>query len=163
VVLQVAEESVGGDAEHVDLPPVRAAAERGPDAVVKEHPGVGLGQRLQRAEVAVVALPLAGDRGVHGMVKVVAPLRGQAVTARLPGGDQAGVVGVGFGDQDQLAVQPGGEGVHLGREFLEKVQGAVVFQRVHRVQPQPVQVVVAQPHQRVADEERAHLVGSRLV
>ena len=100
---------MGGHAEHVDLPPVRAAAERGPDAVVEEHPGVGLGQRRQRPEVAVIALPFAGDRRVHRVVEVVAPLRGQAVPARLPGGDQAGVVGVGLGDQDQLAVQPGGD------------------------------------------------------
>ena len=43
VVLQVAEETVGGDTEDVDLPPVRLAAEGGPDAVVEEHPGIGLG------------------------------------------------------------------------------------------------------------------------
>ena len=84
VILQVAEEAVSGNAEHVDLPPVRLAAEGGPVAVVKEHPGVGLGQRRQRPEVAVVALSFAGDRGVHRVVEVVAPLRGQPVAAGLP-------------------------------------------------------------------------------
>ena len=39
----------------------------------------------------------------------------------------------------------------------------MVLERVHRVQPQPVEVVVAQPHQRVADEEVPHLVGAGLV
>src|SRR5271166_1062537 len=84
VILQVTEEAVSGHAEHVDLPPVRPAAEGGPDAVVEEHPGVGLGQRRQRPEVAVVALPFAGDRRVHRVVEVVAPLRGQPVAPRLP-------------------------------------------------------------------------------
>ena len=73
---------------------------------MEEHPGVGLGQRRHRPEVAVVALPLAGDRRVHRVVEVVAPLRGEPVAARLAGGDQPGVVEVGLGDEDQLAVQP---------------------------------------------------------
>ena len=92
VVLQVAEEAVGGGAQHVHRPAVAAAAERRPAAVVEEHPGQRLGERRDRAEVAVVALPLAGERRVHGVVEVVAPLRGQPVPARLPGGDQPGVV-----------------------------------------------------------------------
>ena len=53
--------------------------------------------------------------------------------------------------------------MHLGREFLQEVQGPVVFQRVHRVQPQPVEVVIAEPHQRVADKKRAYLVRAGLV
>ena len=163
VVLQVAQEPVGGHAEHVHLPPVGAAAEGGPAAVVEEHPGVGLGQRRHRPEVAVVALPLAGDRGVHGVVEVIAPLGGQPVPARLPGGDQPGIVGVGLGDQDQLAVQQRRQRLDLGRELLQDVERAAVFQGVHRVQPQAVQVIVAQPHQRVADQERAHLVRPGLV
>jgi len=163
VVLQVAEEAVGRDAEHVHLPAVRPAPEAGPDAVVEEHLGVGLGQRGQRAEVAVVTLPFTGYRRVHRMMEVIAPLGGQPVAAGFPRGDQPGIVGVGFGDQHQLAVQPGRQRLHLGREFFEKVQGPVIFQRVHRVQPEPVQVVIPQPHQRVADQERPDLIRTRLV
>ena len=77
---------------------------------------------------------------MHGVVEVVAPLAGQPVAARLTGGDQPGIVGVGLGDQDQFAVQQRREGQDLAREFLQEVQRAVVFQRVHGVQPQAVQV-----------------------
>jgi hypothetical protein len=163
VILQVAEEAVGGHPEHVDVPPMAPAAEGGPAAVVEEHPGVGLRQRRKRSEVAVVALPFAGDGRVHCVVEVVTPLRGEPVAARLAGGDQLGIVGVGLGDQHELAVQPGRQGLHLGRELFEDVQRPAVLDRVHRVQPQPVEVIVAQPHQCVADDERAHLVRARLV
>ena len=40
---------------------------------------------------------------------------------------------------------------------------AGVHQRVHGVEAEPVEVVVPQPHPGVIDDERAHLVGSRLV
>ena len=83
---------MGRDPEHVDLPPMRAAAEAGPDAVVDEHLGQGLGERGERPEVAVVALPLAGDDRVDRVVEVVAPLGGQPVPARLTGCDQPRVV-----------------------------------------------------------------------
>ena len=39
----------------------------------------------------------------------------------------------------------------------------MVDQRVDGVQPEPVDVVVVQPHQRVVDDEVAHLVGLRTV
>ena len=76
-------------------------------------------------------------------MEVIAPLRGQPVAARLAGGDQPGIVEVGLGDQDQLPVQQRGEGLDLSRELFGEVQRPVVFQCVHRVQAQPVQVVVA--------------------
>jgi len=59
----------------------------------------GFRESRHRAEVGVVALPLAGDRGVHGVVEVVAPLRVDPIAAGRAGGDDAGVVGVGLGDQ----------------------------------------------------------------
>ena len=54
----------------------------------------GLGERLHRTEVAVVALAFARDRGVDGVVDVVVPLRRQTETAGLPGGHQPRVVQV---------------------------------------------------------------------
>ena len=130
---------------------------------MEEHPGHRVGQRRHRPEVGVVALALPGDRRVHRVVEVVAPLRGQPVPARLPRGDQPGVVQVGLGDQHQVPVQQRGQRLHLRGELLKEMQRPVVLERVHRVQPQPVQVVVTQPHQRVLDQERAHLVRARLV
>ena len=64
-------------------------------------------QALQRAEVAVVALPLAGEQRVQGVVHVVVPLGLQAVAAGLARGDQPRVVEVGLGDQRQRPAQVG--------------------------------------------------------
>ena len=49
--------------------------------------------------------------------------------------------------------------VDLLGQLLEQVGGPLVDQRVHGVEPQPVDVDVAQPHQRVVDDVAAHLVG----
>ena len=67
----------------VDGRAVVAAAERRVGAVVEEAALADLGQRLERLEVGVVAGRLAGQRDVHGVVEVVAPLRVEAVAAGL--------------------------------------------------------------------------------
>ena len=102
-------------------------------------------------EVGVVALGLAGERGVQAVVDVVAPLGVQPVAAGLARGDQPRVVEVGLGDQRQRPAQVRRQRLHLDRQLLQQVRGAVVVQRVHGVEPQPVDVEVAQPHQRVVD------------
>ena len=48
-------------------------------------------------------------------------------------------------------------GIRLLGELLQDVLRRVVDERVHGVEPEPVDVVVAQPHQRVVDDVAAHL------
>lgn len=129
-------------------------------AVVEEATGQRLGDRRERGprEVRVVALRFTGHRGVQGMVEVVVPLRVQPQAALRAGGDHTRVVQVGLGDQEQRPARLGGQRVDGGRQFLQEVARARVLQRVHRVQPQPVDPVLAQPRQRAAQQERAHLV-----
>ena len=111
-------------------------------------PGVG--------EVGVVALRLAGQRGVQAVVDVVGPLGVQPDAARPPG--PAGctvrrVVAVGLGDQRQRPAELRGEGVDLASTAPPAAcSGPVVVQRVHGVQPQRVDVEVAQPLQGVVDD-----------
>jgi hypothetical protein len=73
------------------------------------------------------------------------------------------VVQVALGDQGERASYGGRQRVDLGRELLEHVGRRLVGERVHGVEPQPVDVVVAQPHQRVVDDPPAYLVGVRVV
>ena len=47
----------------------------------------------------------------------------------------------------------------LERELLEEVQRGAVVDRVHRVQAEAVEMVVAEPHAGVVAEEAAHLVA----
>ena len=79
-----------------DVPP---SAERRVGARVEIATLQRGGQGLQRPEVAVVALPFTGYRGVDGVVDVVVPLGGHPETALFAGRDQPGVVHVALGDQ----------------------------------------------------------------
>ena len=76
-------------------------AERRVGPVVEEPPLAHLRQRAQRLEVGVVAVRLAGERHVQGVVEVVAPLRVEPVAAGLARRHQDRVVEVGLGDQGE--------------------------------------------------------------
>ena len=141
----------------VDRHAVVAAAERAVGAVVEEAALAHLGQRAERLEVGVVAGGLAGERHVHRVVEVVAPLGVQSEAAGLARGDQARVVEVGLRDQRQRPALVRRHRGHLDRHLLEQVQLGLVVQRVHGVQPQPVDVVVGEPHPHVVEDQPAHL------
>ena len=91
-------------------------------------------------------------------MEVVVPLGGQAVAAALPRGDQPWVVEIRLGNQRQRPAQGRAQDPGLDREVLEDVDGTIVLQRVHRVQPKPVHVEVAEPHRRVVEDVAPHLV-----
>ena len=74
------------------------------------------------AEVGVVALPLAGQRDVQGVVDVVVPLGVEPVAAGLARGDQPRVVEVGLGDQRQRPAEVGRQRLDLDRQLLEQVR-----------------------------------------
>src|SRR4051812_28802249 len=97
VVLEIAEEArsryVRSRRAPVGLPPELRVA-----AVVDVRLTEGGGDVGQRSEIGVVPLALAGERGVHGVVEVVAPLRVEAVAAVVACPYQARVVAVALGD-----------------------------------------------------------------
>ena len=105
----------------VDRYAVVAPPERGVDAVVEEAALAHLAQGRERLEVGVVALRLAGQRDVDGVVEVVAPLRVEAVAAGLPGRDQYRVVEIRLRDQGQRASLVGRQGGHFYGHLLEQV------------------------------------------
>ncbi len=116
-----------------------------------------LAERGERLEVGVVAAGLAGQRDVQGVVEVVAPLGVEAEPADLAGQHHQGVVEVGLRDQRERAAQVGGERGHLDAELLEQVDVGLVGERVHGVEPESVDVEVAQPGQRAVEDVAAHL------
>ena len=103
VVLAGDDEAPGRHLVGVDRMAVVAVAERGERPVVEEAALDHLRQRRQRLEVGVVAVGLAGQRHVHGVVEVVAPLRVQPVAAGLARGDELRVVEVALRDQGRVA------------------------------------------------------------
>ncbi len=94
-------------------------------------------------------------------MEVVAPLPCQAVPVGVPGVQQARVVQVRFRDHGDRPAGFGGHGVAQGTEVLQEVDGALVLEGVHGVEPQPVHVVVPEPHGRVVQDVAADLVRAR--
>ena len=121
VVLVADHQPPGRHRRGVDRDAVVALAERGEGAVVEEAALADLRQRRERLEVGVVALGLAGQRHVHRVVEVVAPLRVQPVAARLARRHQHRVVQVGLGDQGQRPTDVRRERSDLDGQLLEQV------------------------------------------
>jgi len=94
------------------------------------------------------------------VMPVVRPRRIEAVPARIAGAHQARVVGVSFGEQQHRPVQRRRRSMHFGGQLLEDVLWRIVDDRVHRVQTQAVDVVIANPHQRVVHNEATNLVAA---
>ena len=101
------------------------------------------GEALERAVAGVVAVPLACEEDVQLVMELVRPLR--VVAPRL---DRTQVAGLGLGD-DQRRPGPLGQ---LGQD----VAGRVVEDGVGRVEPEPVDAVVAHPQLGVLDRPLAH-------
>ena len=112
-------------------------------------------------EVGVVAVRLAGQRHVQRVVHVVVPLGRHPATALGRGGDHHGVVEVALGDEVERSAELGRQRGHLVGQLGEEVRPGVVVERVHGVEAQRVDVEVAEPAQRVVDEEAAHLGRAR--
>ena len=92
-------------------------------------------------------------------MEIVGPLRGEAEAVRLDGADDARIVEIALGDQRQPLSQLRRQVADRAREVLEERHRALVVDRMHRVEPQAVDVVMAQPAERIVDEEAPHLVG----
>ena len=138
-------------------------------AVVDEDLAVRLVERLDRTEVDVVAVPLAREVRVERVVHVVGPLGGHAEPRRsrggalADGGDGRGLVEVGLRDEGQRPAELLGESRRPRRKLREEVDGGVVDEGVHRIEPQRVDVEVLEPAQGVVDDEVAHSAAAGLV
>ena len=159
VVLDACHEPPGRGDVGPDRPAVMPAAEAGVAPVVEEAAGEYLGQRGQRREIRVVAGGLVGHRHVYRVMDIVVPGRSEPRSARLPRCEERRIVQVRFRDQRQRPAQMGRQRIGLDRELLQDRHGARIPQGVHRVQSQPVDVVVREPHVRVIQDVAAHLVG----
>jgi hypothetical protein len=102
---------------------------------------VGLGEVADRAELLVVAAAVPGQQHPQRVVEVVGPDGVAAPTAALVGAHDLGVVHAGFSDHERARV----DGVDAGVQRLDNVHGARVEDRVDGVEPQPVEVEVADP------------------
>ena len=112
------------------------------------------GQLVERAVViGVVAAVLVAGRRVYGVVEIVDPDGVESKTALAHRADVSGIVLVRLGDQDDA---PFGAGARGRGELLEDVARRMVEDRECGVEPQPVDVVLAQPGAGIVDDEAPH-------
>ena len=138
---------------------------------------VDAAEGLRSREIRVVALGLAGDPRVQGVMNVVRPLGGHAEAGHaerrfgVRGCDDSSVVEIRLGHQRQGAAESLRElsdGIgQFGQQVRVRIDGGgavgVVADLVDGVQPQRVDVEVCQPAQGGVDDERAHLLAAGLV
>ena len=96
-------------------------------------------------------VPIVGPRGVH------------PEAAELGRPHEAGVVEVAFRHQEQGPADRGSQDVDLVGQLFEDVARGLIEDGVHRVETEPVAVVIPQPHQGVVEHEAAHLEAARPV
>ncbi len=113
-----------------------------------------LRHRGERAELRVVALAVAGQQHPQRVVEVVGPDAVAAVAA-----DHLRVVEAGLGDHDRARI----DRVHPAADRGHEVLGVGVHDRVDRVQPQAVDVEVADPLLRALEHPLADRVGVAVV
>ncbi len=140
-----------------------AVAIRRPGAVV--HPCVAerFREQVEAPEVLVVPRLLAGEHGMQRVVPLVRPDCVDAVPARVAAANDARVVAIALGQDEQRAAGCRRQRVDLDGECFEQVHRGVVGDGMYRIEPQSVDVIVAQPHQRVVDHVVANFVASGAV
>ena len=140
-----------------------------PTAVARILPGVdkpllvALRQLPQRSEVGIVAIPLSREQRVQGIVEIVRPDGVHPVPAAASLSNQARIVVRAL--SNQVDVPPGFHcrGGNPVSEFLnERVRGVVQYS-VYRVEPQGVDMALAQPPKRILDKVMPNAVASRAV
>ncbi len=94
-------------------------------------------------------------------MKIVAPHRVQSAAAVACRSGIARIVFVGLGDHIDRAPQFAGQRLHPLLDLGEDVLRRIVFDGLHRIQPQAVEVILANPVQRVLHYVAAHMLAAR--
>ncbi len=130
-----------------------APAKRGILAGIDESFAISFNELREFAVVSVVAAALAGKQRAQAMMKIVVPLarRGRSRRARAAR-TQARVVVGAFGDQKNFAVEPLRRSMNLIGQFFEKSNRRMIENRVHRVEPQRIDMTIDDPVKRVLNE-----------
>ena len=95
------------------------------------------------------------------MVEVIAPHRVQSTAAVSRHSGVARIVFVGLGDHVDRAPQFAGQRLHPLLDLREDVLRRIVFDGLHRIQPQAVEVILPNPVQRVLHYVAAHMFAAR--
>src|SRR5712671_1402972 len=135
----------------------------GVTAVVNPSLPERLGKIGDRSEIGIIAGALRGQNSIQRVMEIVTPLRTQAVTTEFGSPHELRIVEVAFGDQYEAAAAFLFEQRDFAGKLLEKMDRRQVNDCVHRIDPQSIEMIIAQPHERVVAEEAAHFVAATFV
>src|SRR6266849_2897632 len=120
-------------------------------------------QVLHVAEILVVSRVFPGEQRMHGVMKIVAPLRCHLESALAPPTQDASVIQIAFSNHRNVSPNPRGERVYFRRQLRKKRKRAGIKNSVNGVEPQRVDVKILEPVEGVIDEVTANLIAVRTV
>src|ERR1700689_421072 len=97
------------------------------------------------------------------VVKVVAPLSINAITPGLRRRYDPGIVQVTLGNKDQMTAGMSLECPDFTRKLFQEMDRGRIEDGMDRVDAQAIEVIIAEPHERVVAEKAAHLSTVRAV
>src|SRR5579864_1611088 len=115
------------------------------------------------AEIGVIAGCFAGEKRVHGVMKIIAPLRGQFVSALFAGQQDSRVVQIALGYHVEVASEPFPLKLNLFLKLRQNMPCAKVVDTVNGVEPQNIDVVLFEPENRILDKKLTHRSALRAV
>src|SRR3989337_2665343 len=105
-------------------------------------------------EVPVIALLLACQERMQGMMEVVIPLGIQAIAAYLPGIDDPDIVQIALRNHIDFSAQHFRLSVHRFPEFFQEVSRAEIEYPMDRIDPKGIDMILRDPVEGIRSEER---------
>src|SRR5579871_5864612 len=122
-----------------------------------------LGEISYCAKVGIITSTLPCQDRMQRMMEIIAPLRVDPIAAEFARFHDPGVIEVAFGDQYQPPAKLTLQSSDFARELFKEMDCRRIDHRVHRVDPQPIKMIIAQPHQRVVAKQPAHFVAAAFI
>src|SRR5215469_1015484 len=117
---------------------------------------------LGPAKILVVTLVFVSQKDVERMMKVVAPDGIEAVAVLSLAGI-ASVILVGLGNHAHRAAKLARKLINVLLDVRNDVQRRIVLDGLYGIEPQTVEVIFANPAERVLDDEAANVLAARLI
>src|SRR5277367_6750104 len=132
-------------------------------AIINKSARESFGQLRDRAEVIQVTVIFARQYRMQCVMKVVVPLRVKAVATCFTRRDDSRQVEIAFRDHQEIPPDRSFEIANLNANLLQEMNRRSIENRVDRIEPQTVDAIVAQPHQRIVAEKLPDLVAVPVV
>src|SRR5882757_5508303 len=139
MILQERDESMRRESLH--RPTVRAPPTFRIDTVVRETSSKSFRQLRDGAEIGQVAGTLVSQDGMQRVMKIVIPLRIEAIAACFARRDDSRLIEIALRYHDKVTTERGLQLADLGAQLLEKMNRRGVEDRMDRIDTQTVNAI----------------------